>query len=422
MPHFLSLTHSHSHSHKHTHIHTYTHTHTHQHTHTHTPDHNHNLKRLCKRNLRNYARDKVGLRARLGQTLFFGTLLSLIFANLENDVAGVQDRQGVLFFSVISMGLTALLQAVLTFPFEKLLVMRETKDGAYSGASYFLAKSLSEAPFQVRACAPFTSLLCASHAQYPPIQVLFPTLFSVILYFSTDLRAGADHFFVYAGVLVCVAFTAQSLGLMVGALAPSAQIAIALAPVSFVPFMLMGGLFANRDRLDPYWLWLEKISFVAYGYEAIMRNELKNNCYSETGDCTVSGSFTAAQAELLDGDRVIDRLNFDLSIGTCFIALGCLIVLYRSIGFFALLWQLSRHAVKSAVNRSADLDDARSALTKFDLDGANMATSAAHERRRTQVQSTIRKTANAAIELGELRAVREERDAPPSHNIRIEMV
>lgn len=74
---------------------------------------------LMGRSWRNYLRDRVGLKARLGQTLFFAIIISLVFANLEDSVFGVQDRQGLLFFAVLSMGLSALMQASLMFPVEK---------------------------------------------------------------------------------------------------------------------------------------------------------------------------------------------------------------------------------------------------------------------------------------------------------------
>jgi len=40
--------------------------------------------------------------------------------------------------------------------------------------------------------------------------------------------------------------------------------------------MLVGGLFANTERLEPGWVWLNYISFPRYGFKAFMVNEFKN--------------------------------------------------------------------------------------------------------------------------------------------------
>jgi hypothetical protein len=67
-----------------------------------------------------------------------------------------------------------------------------------------------------------------------------------------------------------VAFTCQSIGLLIGAAAPTPQLATAMMPLAIVPFTLMSGLLANRARLDPYWIWLEKLSFMSYGFVVVI--------------------------------------------------------------------------------------------------------------------------------------------------------
>jgi hypothetical protein len=61
---------------------------------------------ISRRNLITYMRNKIGFRARMGQTLFFGLLLGCVFYNLTPDATGIQDRQGLLFFVNINMFFT----------------------------------------------------------------------------------------------------------------------------------------------------------------------------------------------------------------------------------------------------------------------------------------------------------------------------
>eukprot|EP00051_Salpingoeca_urceolata_P006696 m.88634 g.88634 ORF g.88634 m.88634 type:complete len:642 (-) comp14950_c0_seq1:120-2045(-) len=277
---------------------------------------------LVARSWKNYVRGKTGLRARFGQTLFFAIFTSLVFANLEEDVAGVQDRQGLLFFITVNQAITSLMSAVTTFPVERQLMQREEATGTYRPGSYFFAKSLAEDPFNV----------------------IMPLLFTTIVYFATGLRDGADHFFIAWAALMLVAFSMQSVGLFVGTIAPNVEIAIVLTPMFIIPFFLTGGLFANRDRLDPYWLWIERISPIAYGNEILSRNEYADR--NLTADYTATGA-DDPNLDFLDGNNIIDRLNFSLSISTCFWALVGLTFAFRLIAFGMLKFRL----------RSDDADD-----------------------------------------------------------------
>lgn len=75
------------------------------------------------------------------------------------------------------------------------------------------------------------------------VRLATKTLFAVIVYFSVGLRGGADAFFIFAGTLVLVAFSAQSLGLLVGSVSPRPELAMVLTPMFFIPFTLMSGMF-----------------------------------------------------------------------------------------------------------------------------------------------------------------------------------
>ena len=100
---------------------------------------------------------------------------------------------------------------------------------------------------------------------YPNMQIVLPSVYLLMVYMSTHLRRTAAHYFTANITLILVAFTTQSMGLLVGALAPTPQIATSLLPGFLLPFTLMSGFLANRGRIVPYWYWLERISFLAYG-------------------------------------------------------------------------------------------------------------------------------------------------------------
>jgi hypothetical protein len=59
---------------------------------------------LGKRALINGWRNPLVTKGKLGQTIFFGILVGLIYLRIDNDLESVQDRQGSLFFIVVNGG------------------------------------------------------------------------------------------------------------------------------------------------------------------------------------------------------------------------------------------------------------------------------------------------------------------------------
>ena len=99
-------------------------------------------------------------------------------------------------------------QTLNVFPKEKTLVGRERARAGYGMLPYLLSKLAAELP----------------------IGALFPVLFAALVYPATGLRPSPQHFASFAGLLVLESFSAQALGLAVGAAAPSTEAALAIGP------------------------------------------------------------------------------------------------------------------------------------------------------------------------------------------------
>jgi hypothetical protein len=63
------------------------------------------------------------------------------------------------------------------------------------------------------------------------------------------------------------------MGMMLSAIFEKAQTALAIGPLLMMPIMLVAGLLANTDRLEPGWIWLEYLSFMRYAFKAYTLNE-----------------------------------------------------------------------------------------------------------------------------------------------------
>lgn len=192
---------------------------------------------LLSRILSNWKRDKLGLRVRVAQTLFFSVFTGLLFWDLPGKGGGVQDLAGSLFFAVLNQMMLSLFGVVLIFPLERRVFEREHDGGYYGIFTYWFTRILFDVPH---------------HA-------VFPVLFSCIFYSMARLRQDGGRFGLYLALVTLVAQSAAGLGLVIGCIVPSPDLAITIAPVIMMPLLLVGGLFLNNESLSA-WGWVQVLS------------------------------------------------------------------------------------------------------------------------------------------------------------------
>jgi len=188
------------------------------------------------------------------QVIFFAIIAATVFADLNQNVQGIQDRMGLLFMVIANTAFSGAMMMVNTFPKEKAVFIREQQSGAYSPTIYFLTKMIAELP----------------------IQVATILLGSIIIYFATGLFVGAGQFFHYTVTVFAVYQATAGLGMLISAAIDSYVVAAGVTPLCIIPMMLAGGLLASTSRLEPYWIWLEHLSVVRYGFIILFKNEMES--------------------------------------------------------------------------------------------------------------------------------------------------
>jgi hypothetical protein len=107
------------------------------------------VKLLFKREVNNLVRDTTALKARFGLTIFLGILIGIIFLDVGNSDAAVQVNIQSRFGALIIVTLTAMFgtaqPALLAFPEERPVFLREYSTDHYSVTSYFMARFTMEA-------------------------------------------------------------------------------------------------------------------------------------------------------------------------------------------------------------------------------------------------------------------------------------
>ncbi|DBA00887.1 TPA: hypothetical protein N0F65_008530 [Lagenidium giganteum] len=228
---------------------------------------------LCKRNLMRLVRDAIGFKARIGSTLFITIMLGLIFLQRKTNQKGVQDFTGAIFFIAVNQMFSSANPEFISVPLELPIVMREHGSGLYHALTWYLAKNLSELPFQF----------------------FFPMLFLVPCYFMIGFGTNAEVFFSFYLFTLLISSSATGLGYMVSCMAKRVEIAPIIGILFILPFLLFGGLFLNSDSTPDYSIWLQQISPIKYAFHGLMRafwghvttiscNPAVERCLATTGD------------------------------------------------------------------------------------------------------------------------------------------
>nr|QER78507.1 ATP-binding cassette transporter [Diaphorina citri] len=182
----------------------------------------------------------------ISQTLV-AMFMGCIYWNFGNNGSKVSSNFSCIFFMMITTFYATVMHAVLTYPLEAGVFLREHFNHWYCLSAYYLAKALSDVP----------------------LQIICPTLFMSIAYWMSGQPREWDRFFMLWLANILLAFLGQSFGNAMGAGFES-QVALFLTSVIIMPMFLVSGFFVHLDDISPYLSWLSYISIFRYGLESAM--------------------------------------------------------------------------------------------------------------------------------------------------------
>ena len=154
-----------------------------------------------------------------------------------------------------------------------------------------------------------------------PSQIIFPTIFCVIVYFLTSQPAEADRFFLFLGIYILLGILADSYGLIFAcSLAP--QSAIYIAPVSSIPFIIFSGYLITIKNIPFYFEWMTYVSYYRYGFEGILNTVYGLERQNLPCNGSTAGLCTFADIKNLKKHFGLDySLELDVGILSFFICL-----------------------------------------------------------------------------------------------------
>jgi ABC-type nitrate/sulfonate/bicarbonate transport system ATPase subunit len=161
--------------------------------------------------------------------------------------------------------------------------------------------------------------VAARYAVLLPQMLVFPTLFSIIVYYMTGLRQEAAAI----GVFIAVMFAVHMLGFSLAFVCVAAQRSFAQASLMansiYTFFGLVSGLLVQLDSV-PVWLaWIKRISFLNFSFRILAANEFRDRTWPCPGNVRAS---SPAACAAYDGNAVLARLGVAPDASDAAVALG----------------------------------------------------------------------------------------------------
>ncbi|KAL6754353.1 ABC-2 type transporter-domain-containing protein [Haematococcus lacustris] len=190
--------------------------------------------------------------------LVTGVVVGVIFLHQPFTLSGVQNRAGVLFFSLALTGFTAL-SVFDGLMLDRALVTREARAGHYHPAAYLVGRLALDA-----------LLLRAVPA----------TLFTLVLYPLAGLKTDAANVATLALVLGTFGATVGALAVCMAGLVDTPGKATLLMNLVLLLWVLLGGFLVNPTSIPPGIGWLRYCSPMPYAFEALVSNEVAGQTFS----------------------------------------------------------------------------------------------------------------------------------------------
>lgn len=218
------------------------------------------FKLLLRRAIRENFRSKATLIIKFVQQLSLGLIYGTIYS-LGDDQASIMDRFGLLSLIAIGGSNMAMASTVRSFPKEKAIVSGELADHMYGTLPYFIGKALSEIP----------------------LTAFFNSLFGVIVSSLTGLNGTFQKMKRFLGLVSLHGLAGQSAGLMIGAVAPSQDAALALFPAIMVLNIIFDGKNISEENTPRFLRWLPKVGLIRWGFEGMSLNEFEGLTFNTSG-------------------------------------------------------------------------------------------------------------------------------------------
>lgn len=232
------------------------------------------------------------------KSAMLGVIVGLLWFQLDYTENTVFDRSSYYFFTMTYWVFDAMFQALLAFPAEREVILKERASGSYHLSAYFMAKTTSEMP----------------------TRLVLPLIYMVISFWMAGISKRVDIFIFSTLISLLSVVAGESIGLLVGASIYDMERAMATMTVVALTLALLGGFFV--ENVPSFISWGQYVSPFKYSFDGA-----RQLAFDRAVPCDGSGALEdlcSGGAESASAEDVIAFLNIQGSVG---FNVGLLVVL-----------------------------------------------------------------------------------------------
>lgn len=216
------------------------------------------FKLLFRRSIQETLRGKAAIIIKMVQQVSLGLIYGGIYS-LGDNQASIMDRFGLLSLIVIGATNMAMAGTIRSFPKEKSIVSVELASSLYRTFPYFISKALSELP----------------------LIGLFNAIFSSLIYPLARLQKG--RFKTFLGLTSLHSIASEAVGLLIGSISPSSDVALALFPPIIVLNIIFDGKNISEENTPALLRWVNQVGLIRWGFTGLAVNEFKGLAFNTSG-------------------------------------------------------------------------------------------------------------------------------------------
>lgn len=222
---------------------------------------------LVRRAWRQTRREAWVNAVRLAASAGLATAFGACNKDLGNGADSVRRRAAVLMQACINTSMLAVCRSLNGFPRERATVARETRRGAggYGPGPYFFSKLLVEIP----------------------VDAVFPVVFGLVLHRMAGLNVAGRG--ALLGTLALQTAAASALGLSVGALSPSSEMALAVGPCVMVLSIMLGDESGAFAEIPESMTRVSHLSLIKWAFRGCLSSEFEGLRFDPLADAKRKG-------------------------------------------------------------------------------------------------------------------------------------
>lgn len=209
------------------------------------------LQKVLGRELKVFIRAPILFVSHLSLSIVLGIFIGMLYYQVDNSLAGLQNRLGSIFFMQALLAFGGL-SAISSLSVDRVLFIRERSNGFYSPEIYFLQKVLFD---------------------LIPLRLIPALVLVSISYFLIGFTNTSDAFLKFLLIMVVFSMNAGLHGLAIASLIPETSTSTLTAVMSILFQMLFSGILVNQVNIPSGLRWIQYISFFKYAYEGCIASE-----------------------------------------------------------------------------------------------------------------------------------------------------